>query len=130
MLNYLSNGNLETETAQPATLDMDRLAAGMKVLADPRRLSILNVLMEGVQCNCEIAERLGVSLSLISYHLRILAEAGLVSGERDSDDARWVYYAVNAEALQGLRQDLALLLDVNRIRPRNPSCGPKGCDDC
>jgi ArsR family transcriptional regulator len=130
MLNYRSNGDLQIETVEPVTLDMERLAAGMKVLADPRRLSILNVLMEGVQCNCEIAERLGVSLSLISYHLRILAEAGLVQSERDPDDARWVYYAVNAEALQALRQDLELLLDVSRIRPRNPSCGPKGCDDC
>ena len=41
------------------------------------------MLMEGVQCNCEIAERLGISLSLVSHHLRILREAGLVRGQRD-----------------------------------------------
>jgi ArsR family transcriptional regulator, arsenate/arsenite/antimonite-responsive transcriptional repressor len=130
MLNYLPSNPDQAEAAQAPTPDLERLAANAKVLADPRRLSILDMLMEGVQCNCEIAERLGVSLSLISYHLHILAEVGLVRSERDPSDARWVYYEVNAEALQALSQDLAALLDVTRIKPRKPNCGPKVCDTC
>jgi len=96
----------------------------LKALADPSRLSILNVLMEGLQCNCEIAERLGFSLSLISHHLRILRELGLVVAQRDSQDARWIYYSISREKLAQLDAAMRHLLNVNRIQPRLPSCGP------
>jgi ArsR family transcriptional regulator len=105
------------------------LATRLKALADPRRLSIFEMLMEGVQCNCEIAERLDLSLSLISYHLRILTEAGLVQGERDPHDARWLYYTINGQALVELKQEMAHLLDAKRIQPRQPSCGPNKCSE-
>ena len=88
------------------------------------------MLMEGVQCNCEIAERLDVSLSLVSYHLRILSAAGLVQSEPDPQDARWQYYSANQEALEDLERDMGRLLDVRRIRPRQPSCGPDRCKGC
>lgn len=106
------------------------LAQMLKALADPSRLSILNMLMEGVQCNCEIAGRLGFSLSLISHHLRVLREVGLVQSERDAQDARWIYYSVNREILVELEAALQQLLDVNRLQPRTPACGPTGCKHC
>ena len=101
------------------------LARILKALADPSRLRIFNMLMEGVQCNCEIAERLGFTLSLISYHLRVLQEAGLVQGERDTQDARWIYYSVDQEMLTRLDAGMRHLLDVQRIKLRLPSCGPR-----
>lgn len=104
----------------------NRLAGLLKVLSDPTRLAIFDVLMDGVQCNCEIAERLGISLSLISHHLSVLRKAGLVESERDPEDARWIYYSVDRDALRNLRQALNLLLDPERIHPRRPSCGPRG----
>ena len=106
------------------------LAKTLRVLADPRRLRILDLLMEGVQCNCEIAGRLGMSLSLISHHMRVLREARLVRGERDPEDARWIYYSANQATLVQLTRTLGDLLDVNRIQPRVPSCGPKSGDRC
>ncbi len=124
-------------TVKPNSLSKDsagssseRLVMALKALSDPRRLSIFDMLMEGVQCNCEIAERLGVSLSLVSYHLRILAEAGLVHSEPDAEDARWLYYSINQETLEQLKEELERLLDTRRIRPRQPSCGPRGCKTC
>ena len=102
----------------------EALAQSLKSLSDPTRLRVFDVLMEGVQCNCEIAERLGLSLSLISHHVRILREAGLVRSERDPDDARWTYYSVDQEALAQLSETIRHLLDVDRIQPRQPSCGP------
>lgn len=103
------------------------LARLLRVLGDPTRLSIFDLLMEGVQCNCEIADRLDLSLSLISHHLRVLQQAGLVHSERDLEDARWVYYSINHQALESLGRALAQLLDAHRIQPRMPNCGPKGC---
>jgi len=106
------------------------LAQTLKALSHPTRLSVFNMLMEGVQCNCEIAERLGLSFSLISHHVRILREIGLVQSERDPDDARWVYHSIDREALAELNEAISHLLDVNRIQPRVPSCGPKKCNQC
>ena len=106
-------------------LDQEELARVLKALADPSRLRIFNVLMEGVQCNCEISERLGFSLSLISHHLRVLHEVGLVESERDAQDARWIYHSVDRAKLAQLDRAMGDLLDVNRIQPRLPSCGPR-----
>ena len=105
---------------------MDLLTA-IKALGHPTRLSIYDLLMEGVQCSCEISERLALTPSLISYHMSALEEAGLVQSERDGDDARWIYYSVNEAALAQLRQALDRFLDPTRIKPRVPNCGPKKC---
>ena len=111
-------------------LDQKELARVLKTLADPSRLRIFNILMEGVQCNCEIAARLGFSLSLISHHLRVLHDVGLVQSERDDQDARWIYHSVDRQKLAQLDVAMRHLLDVDRIQPRLPSCGPKSCESC
>lgn len=104
--------------------DETTLAAMLKVLADPKRLRILDVLMQGVHCNCEIAAHLGLSLSLISHHLRVLREAGLIHGDHAPTDERWIYYTVDVESLTHLRAALMYRLDPARIQPRQPDCGP------
>jgi ArsR family transcriptional regulator len=101
------------------------LVPKLKALSNPKRLRIYDMLMEGVQCNCEIAERLDFSLSLISHHMHILEDAGLVKGERDADDGRWIYYSVDEEALSAFKGALDQFLDLERIKPRVPSCGPQ-----
>ena len=100
------------------------LLRALKALANPIRLQVFDMLMEGVQCSCEISGRLGLAPNLISYHMRILEEAGLVESERDPDDARWIYYSVRRPALEALRRQLDAFLDPARIKPRVPNCGP------
>jgi ArsR family transcriptional regulator len=102
----------------------------LKALGEPTRLSVFSMLMEGIQCNCEIAERLGLSLSLVSHHVHALLDVRLVQGERDPDDARWIYYSIDRETLTRLDATMRQLLDANRIQPRSPVCGPKRCDRC
>ena len=99
-----------------------------KALSHANRLRILDMLMEGVQCNCEIAERLHLSLSLISHHMRVLEDAGLIKSERDSEDARWIYYSIDQEALLTYQDSIKAFLDVSRIQLRCPSCGPGSCN--
>ncbi len=101
------------------------LADTLKVLSDPNRLLIFDLLMQGVQCNCEIGGKLKLSMNLISHHLKALRDAGLVDAERDPVDARWVYYSINPRALEQLRKELDAFLDPKRIQPRSPSCGPQ-----
>ena len=62
-------------------MEQETLHAMLKALGDPTRLSIFDLLMEGTHCNCEISERLGLSLSLISHHLSVLRDAGLATHE-------------------------------------------------
>ena len=97
----------------------------LKVLSDPTRLAIFDLLMQGVQCNCEIGDHLKLPMNLISHHLKTLREAGLVDAERDAVDGRWVYYSINPRALARLREQLSAFLDPQRIQPRLPTCGPR-----
>ena len=101
------------------------VADTLKVVSDPTRLMILEQLMQGVQCNCEIGADLGLPMNLISHHLRSLREAGLVRAERDPLDRRWIYYSVDPEALARLRDVLCAFFDPERIQERLPSCGPQ-----
>ena len=100
------------------------LADILKVLSDATRLAIFDLLMQGVQCNCEIGDRLKLPMNLISHHLKVLRDAGLVEAERDPVDARWVYYSINKRALNQLRTQLDAFFDPQRIKPRLPTCGP------
>jgi len=111
--------------ASPPT-NLQALADHLKVLAEPKRLLILHMLMEGVQCNCELGDALKMPPNLISHHLRALREAGLVDVERDALDARWVYYSINRKALDELNEIFGMFFDPARIKPRRPTCGPQG----
>ena len=52
---------------------------------------------------------------------------GSVVAESVPHDARWIYYSVDADALQAFLGALAHVLDMRRIQPRLPACGPGGC---
>ncbi len=97
----------------------------LKVLGDPSRASVFDLLMQGVQCNCELGDQLKMPMNLISHHLRVLRDAGLVNAERDAMDARWIYYSVNQKTLARMRERLDAFLDPKRIQPRQPACGPR-----
>ena len=58
-------------------------AARLKVLADGTRLQALRLLLEGPLHVGELQQRLGIEQSLLSHHLRVLRETGLVISERD-----------------------------------------------
>lgn len=106
-------------------VNLQILAERLKVLAEPKRLLIFNLLMEGVQCNCELGESLQMAPNLISHHLSVLRQAGLVDVERDALDARWVYYSVNRAALDELNAAFGAFFDPTRIQPRRLTCGPQ-----
>src|ERR1700760_4953612 len=74
-------------------LDADRLAAIAKALGEPMRVQILDVLRRSDEevCQCELIALFDVGQSLLSHHLRKLADAGLVTVERRQ---RWAYYSI------------------------------------
>ncbi len=110
----------------PPPADLSQLADRLKALSEPKRLLILHLLMEGVHCNCELGEALDIAPNLISHHLSVLRKAGLVDVERDSLDARWIYYSINRQALDELAAVFGAFFDPARIKPRRATCGPQG----
>lgn len=64
-------------------------------LADPARRRILDVLGGGQRCVCDIQAELPIAANLLSYHLRVLREAGLIEG---SKRGRWVDYRLTGQA--------------------------------
>ena len=96
----------------------------LKVIGEPKRLRILDLLMQGEQCNCEMGETLGMAPNLISHHMSVLQKAGFVTARRDPDDARWIHYSINPDALDSLNQAFGAFFDPGRILPRQPACPP------
>ena len=121
MLNYQP----PAPPADRSEAQLHSLARAMKVLSEPNRLLLLEMLIRGVQCNCDLGERLGMAPNLVSHHLGVLREAGLVHAEHDPLDARWIYYSIEPSALGDLRETLARFLDADRIQPRLSTCGPR-----
>lgn len=83
-----------TRTAQD--LDLDRAVALFHALSDATRLSIIEMLRDGERCVCELQDELDAAQSRLSFHLRVLKEAGLVS---DRKEGRWSYYSIVPGAL-------------------------------
>jgi len=86
---------------------MDRAHDVLRRLGDPTRLRVLAVLLSGRRNVSQIVADLGLSQPQVSYHLRMLREAGLASEEREG---RWVWYAANWESGEPhVREILSLL---------------------
>ena len=111
------------ETTSPP-VDLERLTVWLKVLAEPKRLTIFHRIMEGSQCNCILGSDLDIPPNLVSYHLRAMQQAGLLDVQRDPNDARWVYYSVNPETLDELNRAWDSFFDPKQIKPRRNICGP------
>ncbi|MFY9851116.1 MAG: metalloregulator ArsR/SmtB family transcription factor [Trebonia sp.] len=75
------------------------LAPLFKAVADPVRLRLLSLIAcheGGESCVCDLTDAFDVTAPAVSYHLRILREAGLISSERRGT---WVYYRVNPQVM-------------------------------
>ena len=101
-----------------------RSAEFIRLITDPTRRRIFLLLMEGEICNCELADRLGLSQNLISHHIRQFRNAGLVQGRRDPRDQRWIYFRVDAELLGEIHRELGSLFDPSTIGQRTTDCEP------
>ena len=77
-------------------LDLARTAHLFHALSDETRLAVLDMLRGGERCVCELQDELDAAQSRLSFHLKVLKDAGLV---RDRKEGRWSYYAMVPEAL-------------------------------
>lgn len=101
--------------------DLDRAVSFFHALSDPTRLSIIEMLRGGERCVCELQAELEAAQSRLSFHLRVLKDAGLIADRRDG---RWSYYRIAPEALREVH-DLVVGMQPaknGRSLPRADAC--------
>jgi ArsR family transcriptional regulator len=70
-------------------------------LSDETRLEIMERLKDGEQCVCDLTDALKTGQSRLSFHLKVLKDAGLIT---DRPEGRWTYYSLNREVLKELEE--------------------------
>ena len=108
---------MATAAAAP---DLARAIELFHALSDETRLTIVRRLQQGEQCVCNLTDLLDAAQSRLSFHLRVLKDAGLVHDRREG---RWVHYHLNREVFGELE---ALIGDLTpparRLTVREVSC--------
>lgn len=97
-------------------MDTNKTANIFKALADPCRVDILISLQHGEKCICKTLEELDKVQSTLSHHLKILSDAGLVTGRKDG---KWTHYSLDEKGCQRAK---ALLNNVLEIKEENNVC--------
>ena len=93
-----------------------RTAALCHALSDETRVAIVEMLVDGERCVCELQDALDAAQSRLSFHLKVLKDAGLVADRREG---RWSYYSLELDAFAELTDLVAGLKPSKRtVSPR------------
>lgn len=97
------------------------VARRFRALSDETRLRIIERLRDGEECVCNLAGPLRIRQSLLSFHLRILKEAGVVENRKQG---RWVYYSLNRDVLDEMSEMLDSFKKPRKGLRLSPPCCP------
>ena len=92
--------------------NLGRTAEIFHALSDETRLQILELVAEGEQCVCDLTDALKTGQSRLSFHLKTLKDAGLLQDRREG---RWIYYALNPDALEEVKELVSGLKTRGRL---------------
>jgi len=102
-------------------IEETQLGGLARLFGDVNRLRIFTLLRQGEQCVCNIEAATQLSQNLVSHHLRVLRESGLVQSRKSG---RWAYYSINRINLAALHLFTQSLFD-----PQLVSDSPTNCSD-
>jgi ArsR family transcriptional regulator len=110
----------------PTTADNDTLRAAQifHALSDETRLRIIDMLGAGERCVCELQDTLDAAQSRLSFHLKVLKDAGMVTDRRDG---RWSYYELDRDAFREAEELLRSLRPVGRPQARRLRAAANDC---
>jgi ArsR family transcriptional regulator len=100
----------------PSAESLADVARLFHALSDPTRIEILERLRNGERCVCELTDVLDAAQSRLSFHLRTLREAGLVT---DRKEGRWVYYTLVPGTLEAMVSALQALTTPGGARRKS-----------
>ena len=84
-----------------------KMAYVFKALGDENRIQILKLLHNGEKCACKLLDALNISQPTLSHHMKILCDAGLVTGRREG---KWTHYSIRCEGISRVRGMMKELL--------------------
>ncbi|MEN9593809.1 MAG: hypothetical protein RLY23_292 [Actinomycetota bacterium] len=87
----------------------------LRAIAEPMRWRIINALTQEMLCVCHLVADLGASQPLVSHHIRVLKDAGLIVGTREGP---WTYYSLAPGALDRVGHEIAQLEEVSGVSKR------------
>lgn len=100
------------------SLDITRAATLFHALSDETRLEIIQRLLSGEKCVCDLTDALDAAQSRLSFHLKTLRDAGIVN---DRKAGRWVYYTLDKDVFSELEEL------VKSIKPSRRASLPVEC---
>ena len=101
-------------------LDLSRTAQLFHALSDETRLEIVRRLRTGERCVCHLTDLLDCAQSRLSFHIKVLKDAGIVSDRREG---RWNHYSLNRDAMDEIGDLLdALKPSSRRLAVREAAC--------
>jgi len=101
------------------TLSTKKASALFHALSDETRLELLDRLKDGERCVCELTDAMNAAQSRLSFHLKVLKDAGLVEDRREG---RWMYYSLSAQAIEELEDLVESLKKAARSAASAPRC--------
>src|SRR5947209_8744513 len=96
-----------------------RAAQLFHALSDDARLQIIAILLDGEHCVCDLMAHIDAAQSRLSYHLKVLKDAGLVTDRREG---RWAYYTLQRSVFLEAEELLAGLRPRAGRLPRASCC--------
>jgi ArsR family transcriptional regulator len=100
-------------------IDATRTAQLFHALSDEIRVNVVALLLDGERCVCDLMSDLDLAQSRLSWHLKTLSDAGIITGRREG---RWNYYSLNPDALAEAREILDAFKPGRRLAVRSTCC--------
>ncbi len=95
-------------------MDYQKNARVFKALCDENRWKILDLLKNGEQCGCVLLNKLDISQSTLSHHMKILCDSGIVEGKKAG---KWTHYSISQQGV-AVAQELLAGLTINDLTDR------------
>src|SRR5688572_23120954 len=87
--------------ATATAVNLSRAVELFHALSDETRLAIVQRLRAGERCVCDLTDLLEAAQSRLSFHMKVLKDAGLVTDRRQG---RWIHYSLNTEAFAEVQE--------------------------
>ena len=93
-----------------------------KAFCDENRLQVLELLRGGEKCACVLLEKLQISQSTLSHHMKILCDSGVVVARKDG---KWTHYSISREGSEQA-EELLKVLTSPTVSIEQDECGCRG----
>jgi Predicted transcriptional regulators len=104
-------------------MDYIKISKQVKVISDPNRMKIIDMLSCGTMCACDILDNFDFTQPSLSHHMKVLEDAMIVSVEKKG---KWHYYTLRDDFVKEFMANMEQLFSKNE----DCICHEKKCNNC